>query len=363
MNRKILVHTCSVLAISVTLSGCNALPRSGPSSVLIDSGAVVKVTTVDRKVGIDYALIDLSKQTLWNFDDASGVSLQTSFGGSKGGPPDIPLGYGDVVQVSIFEAQSGGLFIPTDAGSRPGNYITLPSQTIDRTGTISVPYAGRIDAAGKLKGQIERDIEGKLSGRAIEPQVVITLVTGRSSEISVLGDVQNPAKLELSAAGERVLDAISEAGGLTGPGIETNIILQRRGVTATASYNTLLKNPQENIYLAPHDTIVVDREHRTFVAFGASGENGRYDFDDAKLTLSDAIAKAGGIKDNQADPAQVLLYRLVDRETLRKMNIDTSRFHDETVPVIFRANMRDPAGYFTTQKFAMRDKDILYISN
>jgi len=33
------------------------------------------------------------------------------------------------------------------------------------------------------------------------------------------------------------------------------------------------------------------------------------------------------------------------------------------VPVIFRANLRDPAAFFAVQKFAMSDKDIIYVSN
>ncbi|MNT86148.1 hypothetical protein D3C72_2264020 [compost metagenome] len=58
-----------------------------------------------------------------------------------------------------------------------------------------------------------------------------------------------------------------------------------------------------------------------------------------------------------------MLYRTVDAKTLHKLNIDTSSFQTDEIPVIFRANMRDPASFFAVQKFAMQDKDILYISN
>ncbi len=88
----------------------------------------MKVTTKERRVGIDYALVDLSKNVLPYFSSPQPTSFK-GFGGGRGGAPEIPLGYGDVVQVAIFEAQSGGLFIPSDAGSRPGNYISLPEQT------------------------------------------------------------------------------------------------------------------------------------------------------------------------------------------------------------------------------------------
>ncbi|MBP2488758.1 polysaccharide export outer membrane protein [Rhizobium leguminosarum] len=338
------------------------MPRSGPDHKDVDRDASVKVTTKERRVGIDYALIDLSKNVLSYFSAPQPTSFK-GFGGGRGGAPEIPLGFGDVVQVAIFEAQSGGLFIPSDAGSRPGNYISLPEQTIDRNGTITIPYAGRVPAAGRLKETVEQDVEDRLASRAIEPQVVITTTTSRSSQVAVLGDVNNPQRIEISPAGERVLDVISAAGGLTTNNIETNVTLQRRGKTATVAYTTLLKNPAENIYVAPDDTISVDHERRTYLMLGAAGTSGRFDFEESDLTLGEAIAKAGGLRDDRADPAQVLLYRLVPKKTVAAMHVDATRFTGETVPVIIRANLRDPATLFAVQQFKMEDKDIIYISN
>lgn len=346
----------------IVLASCTTLPRSGPDHLDIDNAAAIKVSSPDRKVGIDYVLVDINKSILPYFDTPKASSLG-GFGAGRGGAPDIPLGFGDIVQVSIFEAQAGGLFIPADAGSRPGNYITLPQQTIDRTGTISVPYAGRIEAAGRLKEQVENDIEDRLASRAIEPQVVITTTESRSSEVAVVGDVNSPQKISISPAGDRVLDIISQAGGLSAPNAETNVTLQRRGRTATVAYQTLLKNPAENIFVAPGDTVSVERERRTYIVLGASGQNNRFDFEDSNLTLGEAMAKAGGLLDGRADPREVVVYRQVDRQTLEKLNVDVSRFGGKTIPVIFRANLRDPASLFAIQQFRMADKDVLYISN
>ncbi|KQR36274.1 polysaccharide biosynthesis/export family protein [Agrobacterium sp. 22094] len=353
----------ALFASTAALSGCTALPRSGPDDAAVEKQASVRVTTEGRKVGIDYILVDINKTILPSFQQPAATSIRDSFGGGRGGPPDVPLGIGDTVQVSIFEAQAGGLFIPTEAGSRPGNYITLPSQSIDRSGTLTVPYAGRIVAAGRPKEQVEREIEEKLSNRAIEPQVVITTVNGRSSEVAVLGDVAKAGKFEVTSAGERVLDLISEAGGISAPSIETYVTLQRRGKSGTISYDKLQTTPAENIYASPGDTILVNRERRTYTVYGAAGLNGRFDFEETKLTLGEALGKAGGLLDARADPGQVFLYRKVSRKTMQALSIDTSRFVGEDIPVIFRANMRDPGSFFAVQQFAMQDKDIIYISN
>ncbi len=74
-----------------------------------------------------------------------------------------------------------------------------------------MPYAGRIPAAGRSVRDVQSQIERALVDRAIEPQVQISRVNNRSAQVSVLGDVNAPAKIELSEAGDRVLDLISRA--------------------------------------------------------------------------------------------------------------------------------------------------------
>jgi protein involved in polysaccharide export with SLBB domain len=49
----------------------------------------------------------------------------------------ITLGVGDVVSVTIFEAEARGLFVPSEAGARPGNFVTLPEQIVDSNGNIT----------------------------------------------------------------------------------------------------------------------------------------------------------------------------------------------------------------------------------
>src|SRR4029079_7198057 len=91
---------------------------------------------------------------------------------------------GDVLTVPIFEPGSGGLFIPAEAGVRPGNFVTIPSQAVDNNGNISVPYAGNIRANGRTKSQLQEAIVDALKNRAIEPQVVVSVVTQQTSLVT-----------------------------------------------------------------------------------------------------------------------------------------------------------------------------------
>lgn len=361
MRRLLMIVSVSAL----TLSGCTATPTAGPSFGRVEAQASVKVSSPnkDRRAGVDYALVDINKTVLALLQSVRADSSFRGFGAGRGPAPNLPLGPGDVVQISIFESQSGGLFVPADAGSRPGNFVTMPNQTVGKDGAITVPYAGRIPMAGRSVEAVQNDIQKRLQNRAIEPQVVISKISTKSAQVAVLGDVNDPAKIELNEGGDRILDLISQAGGLSTPGIETYVTLQRGNRTATVLYDELTKNPAENIFAAPGDTLVVNRERRTYLAFGASGTNGRFDFEDARLTLGEALGKAGGLLDARANPEQVLLYRRVNRDLLARLGVDVSRFADSEIPVIFRADMRDPATMFVAQQLPMQDKDIIFVTN
>jgi polysaccharide export outer membrane protein len=350
---------------AVGLAGCTNLPASGPYPVAVTTGSTTTHANNRSITQLEYALVDLSSVVLQYAGAASQSTLYTSFGGGRGPAPELLVGIGDRVQVAIFEAATGGLFIPADAGSRPGNFVTLPPQSVDAKGFISVPYAGQIRANRRSVPDIQREIEERLAIRAIEPQAVVTLVEQRSSEVTVVGEVVAANKFAIAPSGERVLDVISRAGGLRHPGYDSFVTLNRGSRSATIYFNNLMRNPKENVFVLPGDTVYVYREQRTFLAFGASGLNGQFNFESERVSLAEGVAKAGGLLDNRADPRQVLMYRIEDRKTLENIGVNLDKFDPEAsaIPTIYRTNLRDPSGFFLAQTFAMRNKDVLYVSN
>ena len=279
-------------------------------------------------------------------------------------PPDqIKFGIGDVVSITIFEAAAGGLFIPSEAGVRPGNFVQLPNQAVDERGDITVPYAGAIRALGRTAAEIQTSIVNALKNRAIEPQVVVSLVTQNTSLISVLGEVNTPSRFPASAAGEKILDEITRAGGPKAQGYDTWVMLERNGKRATVPFGALVYDPANNIFARPNDTIYLYQEPQTFVEFGASGQQGQFNFGAWRISLAEAVAKGGGLNDTLADPASVFIYRGESRKFAEQLGIDISKFNSSIIPVVYNVNFRDPAGYFLATKFQMRDKDVIFASN
>lgn len=357
------MSTVAILA----LSACGVLPASGPYSGTFSENAQFHLSNQKESTGerLQYALIDISKNV------ANYLSLQpkdyphmTDWPKDKGSNL-IAINVGDTIQITIYESRTGGLFVPEQAGVRPGNFVTLPLQTIDKVGIIKVPYAGEIQVIGKTPAEIGKTISEKLAPRAIEPEVVVSIAGRGGSEISVIGAVTTPKRYSLSFSDERILDAIARAGGPTNPGYETYVTLQRKNREWTIPFDQLVLEPKKNIRMTPEDTVYLYREPETCHIFGASATTGEFPFTKRMMTLSDVLGRAGGANDNRADPTEIYLYRQEKRRHLETLGVKMDAF-DKTsfnIPVIYKLNLRDPSGFFLAQKFPVQNSDIIYIAN
>jgi polysaccharide export outer membrane protein len=349
----------AVVCLFISCGACTEMPVSGPSGADIKAGQPLEAG------GLPFGIVKLTPE-------AVGILLQFEPKGLAGTftdrrpPASLNFGVGDTLSVTIFEAAAGGLFIPSEAGVRPGNFVTLPDQAIDNDGNITVPYAGAVKAAGRTAVQVQRDIVAAIRNRAIEPQAVVNVTQQRTSLVSVLGEVNLPSRFGASAsgAGDRILDAITRAGGIKGQGFETWVMLERQGKHATVPFENLVMNSANNIYVQPSDRIYVYREQQKFIALGATGLSGQFNFDAWRINLAEAVGKAGGLLDNQADPDAVFLYRAEPRDVAERLGVDVSKFSGAAlIPVIFSINLRDPGGFFLATKTQMRNGDIIFVSN
>jgi polysaccharide biosynthesis/export protein len=359
---------CSTISILIFAllgaGGCSSIypfPDSGPAAFDIAHGGSPTVP---------YHLVKLTPQTIDIVAAHEPKGLAGAFTDRRP-PANIVFGIGDVISVTIFEAAAGGLFIPLEAGVRPGNFVALPDQIVDNNGNITVPYAGVIRAAGRNNVEVQNEIIEKIKNRAIEPQVIVSLSQQRTSLVSVIGSVTAPIRfaMPMTGAGDRVLDAITRAGGINVPGYEAWVMLERGGRRATVPFENLVMEPKNNIYVLPGDRIYVYQEPQKFIAFGAFGLNtfgtsqAQYPFNAWRLNLAEAVGRAGGLADLQADPSAVFLYRQEPREVAGLLGADLSRFNGPLVPVIFWGSFRDPGGYFLATRLQMRNDDILFVAN
>ncbi len=367
LRPKGLCACISVLAIA----GCGVLPASGPYSQDVFKKATISVKAEPAESlenpSFQYALVNITKPILDLLEGTRLNEEKLSYNWPSPTEPEvIAVNPGDVISITIYEARSGGLFIPTEAGVRPGNFVTLPNQTVDKTGYISVPYVGLVRAAGRSPNTIGEAIAKGLRERAVEPQVVVSFVQRNGAEVSILGQVNEAKRYSLSFEGDKILDAIAVAGGPNVPGHEALVTLQRKGSEFSIPFDILLLEPKKNVYLQAKDTIYVYREPKTFSIYGAAQIKGIYPFDKREVTLSEAIAKASGLNDDKADPAEIYVYRHKNPKSIYSYSQNEpaqNLVQSSDLPVIYRLNLRDPKGFFMAQKFVVKNEDIIYIAN
>ena len=154
------------------------------------------------------------------------------------------------------------------------------------------------------------------------------------------------------------------AGGITAPLYETFVRLSRHEVTVTIPLERLVADPAEDIYARPGDVLTLVRIPQTFSVFGATGRNDAITFEAANITLSQALAKSQGLRDDLANPKGVFLFRYEPAPILRALGQPlAARASDEGSPVAYRFDLSNANSYLLANQFPVRDKDIIFVAD
>jgi polysaccharide export outer membrane protein len=344
-------------AAAILLSGCAGLPASGP-------GTRAVVQEAGSGSSASYRLIELNYEVADRLQKRDAASLADSF--QDGAPPAEPrIGVGDALAITIWEAGPGGLFsapMAMDRISTGPKSATIPEQVVGRDGTITVPYAGRIKVAGRTTSEVEDAVVAALAGKAIEPQVLVSIPHDISNSVTVLGEVVRGNRVPLTPRGDRILDVLATTGGVNAPVGETFVRLTRNGRTRTVALGTIVARPSENIFARPGDSITVIRDPQTFLVLGASAVNGELPFNADGISLAQALAKVGGLSDARADRLGVFVFRYERADAPEAGALPMSGNQADT-PVVYRLDMSDPNSLFVAQRFPIADQDLIYIAN
>lgn len=205
----------------------------------------------------------------------------------------------DVLQITVYEEKD----------------LSREAVKVSGNGNISFPLIGRIRVEGLTTSKIEKLIENRLAeGQYLLDAHISVLVTEYNSRrFLVLGTVTKPGRYPLRAE-ERVLDAISKAGGIrrvtehsstttaSRAGKKGMVVRtqnpdtpKERKIVIRINLHDLLegRDPASNIYMMDKDMLFIPTaEH--FYIIGEVKKPGSYSLPDEEITLVEAISMAGG---------------------------------------------------------------------
>lgn len=339
------------LALFVGLAGCATLPNSGPT------GKQVERSALDPENEMPIRLVQVQAAA-----DIPAPVSETPMAAlaDLAPPPTDMIGPGDVLDISIYEA--GVTLFAGGSGASPGplgqiganpgvQAQKLPPSRVDDNGDISIPYAGRLRVMGRTVGEVETMVRQSLRGLSQNPQVLITLSQTITNSVIVSGEVARPGRLVLQTNRETLSDVIALAGGYRGNAKDLSLRVFRRSGSVDIPINDLIDTPALDVRAYPGDRLMLINNPRTYSVMGAPSVVQQIPFPRSKVSLAEAIATAGGSNPGLGDPAAIFVFRYVKDE------------QGAEVPVVYHLNMMKSGGYFLAQRFAMRDKDVLYIGN
>lgn len=196
---------------------------------------------------------------------------------------DYRLGPGDIVRIQVFQNAD----------------LTVEAR-LSEAGVISYPLLGAVRLAGLSASQAEQLIANRLrDGKFVQnPQVTVNVMTFRSQQVSILGNVNKPGRYPLETTGMRLSEMLSLAGGISPTGADEVVLVTVRDGRPTRleidivdmfASGDLEKDPT----MQAGDVIYVNRAPNYFI-YGQVTRPGMYTLERG-MTLAQAIAKGGGL--------------------------------------------------------------------
>lgn len=146
------------------------------------------------------------------------------------------------------------------------NSSNIATYTIDSYGCIDFPVLGKVSIEGKTREEVAAFIKEELVSKKLVLDPIVT-VEYANQQISILGEVNKPGKININRDQITILDAIAMAGDLKIEGLRNNITVLRQEGDTQKIYEMDLTSA-ESVYSSPayylqqNDIVYVKPNHK-----------------------------------------------------------------------------------------------------
>jgi polysaccharide export outer membrane protein len=236
--------------------------------------------------------------------------------------PDLGTGQPN----TTLNMQAGTLGASSPGGSIPAT--GTQDRLVDDDGTVYVPLAGKVQAAGLTVMEFRGALTNALKHYVHEPQVEVQVSDYRSQKVFVAGQVRSPGAVPITSVPLRITDALAQTGGALVDADLTSVRLTRNGRSVLLDLDALYYEGAQgvNFLLQNGDVIAVpDRQSQKIYVLGEVTTPRSYILRRGEVTLAEALADAGGPNATSASSAHIYLLRLDDTGKPQVFHLDARR--------------------------------------
>ena len=323
------------------------------------SGCVPTYNTVSSPVGnfassdIDYDLIKIDASYLGN--------AQRAF---KTSPPvqapqndelyDYVVGAGDVLLINLYVVSADGESGLTRIFPKAPALVSENRFLVNGDGTITIPYAGKINVGGIPFVEVRQRTERALSKYFLNPQLEMSVADFGSSRAIISGEVNEPQELTLTHKPLTVMDAITQAKGvLPTADLRSASITRDNGTIEKIDVAALIYEGAShyNKMIYAGDTLTIPRNHANqLYVMGEVVEPKTLTISAAGMNLTEALGEVKGLEAESADSSKIYVLRehVGVQQDKRKLSI-------------YHLDGSDPKTYVYATKFKVQPQDVVYI--
>jgi polysaccharide export outer membrane protein len=176
----------------------------------------------------------------------------------------------------------------------------------------------------------------------------VRVVSYKAQGISVTGEVESPSRQPLTDVPLTLLDAINAAGGLTERADPHNVTIRRGGKSYTVDMQAFLEEAvgANNPVLQNGDVVSVGRlALQEAYLLGQVVKPSTVDLTYENVTLTQALTRVGGLREDQADARGIFVFR------------------DTPMGItVYQLDASNPTAFLIGTRFVILPQDVIYVT-
>lgn len=252
------------------------------------------------------------------------------------------VGIGDILTVLVFNHPELTLPAGSERSAADNGF------RVQADGTFFYPFVGQVQALGLAPEEIRADLTSRLAEFIADPQLEVRVAEFNSQLISVTGAVQGPRRLPLTTVPTTLVDAINLAGGLSPEADSGRVTIQRNQRTYQIDLKGFLERGivSNNPLLGAGDVVFVPiMETEEVFLLGEVGRPSTVDLAGETVSLTQALARQGGLDEIRADSRGVFVFR-----------------RGVTGMTVYQLSVESPTGYLLGTEFHLAAGDVVYVT-